>query len=249
MTPPSWLTATPIAHRGLHDKAIGIIENTLTAMEAATTRGFAIECDVQLTSDGDAVVFHDFTLERLTGETGAVVERTSSDLQKIAITGSASDTIPSLTAFLDRLAGRVPLVVEIKSRFDEDLRLTERTCEIVRSYIGPICIKSFDPRIVAHVRMIAPGLLRGIVAESRHDHASYDRLSPEQKKSLGELLHFEQSQPHFLSWRVNDLPAGAPYLARLLGRLPVMTWTVRTPEERERASRHADQMVFEGFLP
>lgn len=249
MTPPTWLTATPIAHRGLHAKANGIIENTLTALDAAADRGFAIECDVQLTSDGDAMVFHDFTLERLTGETGAVVERTSADLQKIAITGSASDTIPSLTTFLDRLAGRVPLVLEIKSRFDADMRLTERTCEIVRAYKGPLCIKSFDPRIIAHVRQIAPGLLRGIVAESNHDYPGYDRLSADEKKSLGQLLHFEVSQPHFLSWKATDLPAGAPYLARLLGRLPVMTWTVRSPEERTHAERHADQIVFEGFLP
>jgi glycerophosphoryl diester phosphodiesterase len=249
MTPPSWLTATPIAHRGLHDKANGIIENTLTALDAAAARGFAIECDVQLTADNDAVVFHDFTLERLTAEIGAVAERTSADLAKIAISGSASDHIPSLNTFLDRLAGRVPLVLEIKSRFTGDMRLTERTCEVLRTYDGPICVKSFDPRVVAHLRKIAPGLLRGIVAESHHDHHGYDVLSADEKKSLGQLLHFEQSQPHFLSWKVNDLPAGAPYLARLLGRLPVMAWTVRTAEERERASRHADQMVFEGFLP
>lgn len=249
MNAPAWLTATPIAHRGLHDKANGIIENTLTALDAAAARGFAIECDVQLTADNDAVVFHDFTLERLTGETGPVVERTSADLEKIAISGSAADRIPSLTTFLDRLAGRVPLVLEIKSRFSGDMRLTERTCEVLRSYKGPICVKSFDPKIVAHVRKIAPGLLRGIVAESTHDSAGYDMLSPSEKKALGELLHFGESQPQFLSWKVADLPDGAPYLARILGRLPVMTWTVRTPAERENAERHADQMVFEGFVP
>jgi glycerophosphoryl diester phosphodiesterase len=249
MNAPPWLMAAPIAHRGLHDKTDGIVENTLSALDAAAARGFAIECDVQLTADQDAVVFHDFTLERLTAESGIVAERASADLSKIAIRGSASDRIPTLTAFLDRLAGRVPLVIEIKSRFDGDLRLTERTCEVLRSYAGPACVKSFDPRVIAHVRKIAPDLTRGIVAESRHDHHGYDRLSPAEKKSLGELLHFETSQPHFLSWKIHDLPAGAPYLARLLGRLPLMAWTVRTPEERANAARHADQIVFEGFVP
>lgn len=249
MKTPSWLTATPIAHRGLHNAANGIVENTLTALDAAAARGFAVECDVQLTSDADAVVFHDFTLERLTPGAGAVAERTSAQLSGIAIKGSEADRIPTLEAFLDRLAGRVPLVIEIKSRFDGDMRLAERTCKLLTSYKGPICIKSFDPRVVAHVRRIAPGLLRGIVAENNHTDPSYDRLSPDEKKSLGHLLHFEETQPHFLSWRVKDLPSGPPYLTRLLGRLPVMTWTVRTPEDRTRAELFADQMVFEGFVP
>jgi glycerophosphoryl diester phosphodiesterase len=249
MKAPSWLTATPIAHRGLHDPANGIVENTLTALDAAAARGFAIECDVQLTSDGDAVVFHDFTLERLTPESGTVAERTSAQLSELAIKGSGADRIATLTAFLDRLAGRVPLVIEIKSRFDGDVRLAERTCRLLGGYRGPVCVKSFDPRVVAHVRRIAPGLLRGIVAEDNHTDPSYGRLSPDEKKAMGHLLHFEETQPHFLSWHVKDLPSGPPYLVRLVGRLPVMTWTVRTQEDRERASRYADQMVFEGFLP
>jgi glycerophosphoryl diester phosphodiesterase len=245
----SWLVAKPIAHRGLHDKANGIVENTMTAAEAAIAGGFAIECDVQLTADGDAVVFHDFTLDRLTGETGEVRARKTAALGGIAIAGSASDTIPTLTRFLDRIGGRVPLVVEIKSRFDGDMALTKRTCEVISAHSGPIVIKSFDPAIIAEVRRIAPGIPRGIVAESQHTDKSYNALSAEQKHALGNLLHFEESQPQFISWHVKDLPAGPPYLCRVLGRLPVMTWTVRTPEDRARAAQYADQMVFEGFRP
>jgi hypothetical protein len=140
-------------------------------------------------------------------------------------------------------------VVEIKSRFDGDMALTRRTCEVLASYGGPTVIKSFDPQIVAEVRRIAPGILRGIVAESHHTDKSYASLTAEQKHALGNLLHFEMSQPQFVSWRVGDLPAAAPYLSRLLGQLPLMTWTVRTPEDRERAAKHADQIVFEGFRP
>ena len=249
MSTPAWLVATPIAHRGLHDRANGIIENTSSAAEAAAARGFPIECDVQLTRDRDAVVFHDFTLERLTGETGAVAERTSAALREIAIAGSRSDRIPTLSDFLGRLGGRVPLVIEIKSNFNGDLALADRTCEILRGYGGPFCVKSFDPAVIARVRAIAPGIVRGIVAESTHSHPSYDALDREQKHALANLLHFEDSRPQFLSWRVQDLPDAAPYLARLLGGLPVMAWTVRNPEDRARAARYADQMVFEGFLP
>jgi glycerophosphoryl diester phosphodiesterase len=247
---PDWVVATPIAHRGLHDKANGIIENTLGAADAAAARGFAIELDVQLSADGDAVVFHDFTLDRLTGEQGEVVARTSADLSRIGIAGAkAGDLIPSLKGFLDRIAGRVPLVVEIKSRFDGNMALTDRTCAILRDYRGPYCVKSFDPAVVARVREIAPGIVRGIVAESHYTHPTYDFMAPDQKHALANLLHFETSQPQFISWHVKDLPAAPPYFARLLGHLPVMAWTVHNPEDRARAAVHADQMVFEGFLP
>ncbi len=249
MSAPAWLTAQPIAHRGLHDKTRGILENTLSAADAAIAKGFAIECDVQETSDGEAVVFHDFTLDRLTAEKGRVAERSANEIAGIRIAGSADDRIPTLKTFLDRIRARVPLVVEIKSAFDGSMGLTRRTCEILADYAGPVCVKSFDPAPIAAVRTIAPNLLRGIVAESRYADGSYAKLSAEQKHNLANLLHFEASQPQFLSWAVRDLPVAAPYLARVLGKIPVMTWTVRTPQERARAEKNADQMVFEGFVP
>jgi glycerophosphoryl diester phosphodiesterase len=249
MSAPSWLTAKPIAHRGLHDKASGIIENTITAADAAIAGGFAIECDVQDTADGEAVVFHDYTLERLTAEKGRVRDRKAAELGKVAITGSRSDTIPTLQALLQRIGGRVPLVVEIKSRFDGDMRLTKRTCEILAAYSGPAVVKSFDPAVVAHVRQIAPSLIRGIVAESHHTDKMYDPLTAEQKFALANFLHFDETRPQFISWRCKDLPSAVPYLCQKAGGLPVMTWTVRTPEDRARAAEHADQMVFEGFRP
>ncbi len=250
MTAPDWLVATPIAHRGLHERANGLIENTLGAAEAAIARAFPIECDVQLTADGDAVVFHDFTLERLTAEAGEVAGRSSADLARVSLAGARDgDLIPTLEGFLDGVRGRVPLVIEIKSRFDGNMALTDRTCAILRGYRGPFCIKSFDPAVVARVREMAPGFVRGIVAEAHYTDPAYDALSAEQKHSLANLLHFEVSQPQFVSWSVKSLPAAPPYLARLLGRLPVMSWTVRNPEDRARAAAHVDQMVFEGFLP
>jgi glycerophosphoryl diester phosphodiesterase len=164
-----WLVARPIAHRGLHDKANGIVENTITAADAAIARGLSIECDVQLTADDDAVVFHDFALDRLTAQAGEVATRTSTDLQAIAIEGSRSDRIPSLGSFLARIDGRVPLVVEIKSRFDGNMTLTKRTCDLLSGYGGPVVVKSFDPAVIATVRRIAPQIVRGIVAEAGPD--------------------------------------------------------------------------------
>jgi len=248
MSAPTWVTATPIAHRGLHDPDKGIIENTLTAASAAVAAGFAIECDVQDTADGDAVVFHDHDLDRLTAERGLVRERRIAELTSITI-GSTADRIPTFAGFLDHIGGKVPLIVEIKSRFDGDMRLTRRVCEVIAGYSGPLAIKSFDPAVIATVREIAPNVPRGIVAESQYQHPSWDNLSQEKKRELANLLHFDDSRPQFLSWHVNDLPTAAPHLGRLLGGLPVMAWTVRTPEQRDVANRYADQMVFEGFMP
>lgn len=244
-----WLVAAPIAHRGLHDRAAGLIENSLSAAEAAISGGFGIECDVQLSADGEAMVFHDFTLDRLTGETGRVDALTAATLSAITLTGG-TDTIPRLDAFIDRIAGRVPLVIEIKSRFDGAQALTRRTAEIVLARGGlPIVLKSFDPEIVIALRELALGLPRGIVAMADYSGGDTAHLSAERRHAMANLLHFGQSQPDFLSWKVADLPSAAPYLCREALGLPVMSWTVRTPEDRERAARHADQIVFEGFTP
>jgi glycerophosphoryl diester phosphodiesterase len=248
MSAPAWLVARPIAHRGLHDRSAGIVENTLSAAEAAIAGGFAIECDVQDTADGEAVVFHDHALDRLTAERGLVRDRTAAELTALTI-ATTQDRIPTLQDFLARIAGRVPLIVEIKSRFDGDMTLTRRVIEIVSAHGGPIALKSFDPRVVTTIRQLAPDLPRGIVAESRYDDSDWPALSSETKRSMADLLHFPETQPHFLSWRVGDLPCAAPFLCRHLAHLPVMTWTVRTEEDRRRAAAHADQMVFEGFWP
>ena len=248
MTIPDWLIARPIAHRGLHDPSAGVFENTITAAERAVSGGFPIECDVQDTADGDAVVFHDLTLGRLTVETGAVRERSSRELSQVAI-GGTDDRIPTLVAFLERIAGRVPLILEIKSRFDGDLTLTRRTLEILALYNGPFAIKSFDPVIIAALRSVAPSIPRGIVAASDYSHPVWAKLTREQKHEFANLLHFGTTQPDFLSWRVADLPCAAPFLCRQLRRMPVMAWTVRGQDDRARAEAHADQIVFEGFVP
>lgn len=248
MNAPAWLTARPIAHRGLHDATAGVFENTLSAAEAAVRGGFAIECDVQLTADDEAVVFHDHSLDRLTTETGEVRTRSTDALTRLAIRGTA-DRIPTLADFLARIGGRVPLVVEIKSRFDGDLRLTARACAVLKDYGGPVAVKSFDPAIVAELRRIAPDLPRGIVAEAEYADADWSHLSPETRRGLAALTHFPATEPDFISWRVRDLPHGSPFLCRHLGGRPVMTWTVRTETDRQRAQEHADQIVFEGFDP
>jgi glycerophosphoryl diester phosphodiesterase len=243
-----WLTARPIAHRGLHDKARGVIENTASAALAAIEARYAIECDVQVTADGEAVVFHDFTLDRLTNAKGRLDAMKAASLEAVAMRGTA-DRITRLGDWLGLIAGRSPVVIEIKSGFAGDLALTRRVVEVLEGYAGPFALKSFDPRVVKTLREIAPKVPRGIIAMNAYEYTDYVSLTAVEKHALANLLHFRQTKPDFLSWRVGDLPAAAPFLCRSELGLPVMAWTVRTQEDRELASAHADQMVFEGFRP
>lgn len=248
MKAPSWMTAQPIAHRGLHDAANGIIENSPTAALAAVERGFGIECDVQLTKDGEAVVFHDFELDRLTTSTGRVDAMTARALAKVRMRGTA-DRIITLAEFIGLIGGRSPLVVEVKSRFDGNMTLVRRVAQVVNATTAPIVLKSFDPKVVSVLQLLTPGHARGIVAMLDYSYPDYATCSKAEKHAMANLLHFSETRPDFLSWRVGDLPSAAPNLFRSALGLPVMTWTVRTPKDRTLAAAHADQIVFEGFVP
>ena len=245
MPPLQWLTARPIAHRGLHGGAV--VENTLEAADAAVSANYAIECDIQLTADGELVVFHDDTLERLTVAAGPLRARTLGDLKHIAYRDSPG-RIPALKEFLARVAARTPLLIELKSRWDGDTRIAERAAALLASYSGPFALMSFDPWLVRALRLSAPALPRGIVAERHYNDPDW-RFSPRQKFALANLTHIGQTRPHFVAYWVRDLPALAPLFARNVLGMPLLTWTVRTAAERARAARWADQMIFEDFRP
>ena len=173
MRAPDWLTARPVAHRGLHDAARGIIENMPAAAQAAVAGNFSIECDIQLTADGEAMVHHDDVLGRLTEGSGALLGKTAAELKAIKFknTPERMMTLGDLCALV---AGRVPLVIEVKSHFDGDRKLVKRMAEVLASYSGPAVGMSFDPDQVLALREIMPNLARGIVAEREY---TSDRLA------------------------------------------------------------------------
>lgn len=245
-----WLVSRPIAHRGYHDKAVGRVENTLAACEAAVARNFAIEVDLQLSADGEAMVFHDETLDRLTEASGAVAARDAAALKTIPFR-IGDHRIPTLSDLFDLVDGKVTLVLEVKSlwRRAHDVRLVERVVELTRAYRGPVALKSFDPDIVAEIKRRDPSITRGIVAEESRDPKYWGRMTTIERFSLRHILHWPRTRPHFVSYWVENLPAPGPSFLKSAFGTPIMTWTVRTPEQRERARRHADQMVFEGFDP
>lgn len=240
-----WLTARPIAHRGLHDAAAGIIENTPSAVRAAVAANYGIEVDLQITADGEAMVFHDDDLRRLTEGTATLASQTAAALKAVAFKATA-DRMITLSELCRLVAGRVPLVLELKSRFDGDLRVAQRTAAVLAAYAGPVAAMSFDPSLVHALRSLAPSLPRGIVAQRHFDEAP--GKPPGYPLALGLLLHAPWSRPQFVAYGVKDLPAPATILARLIG-CPVLTWTVRSSADLTRARRYADQAIFEGIRP
>ncbi len=248
MHAPEWLTARPIAHRGLHDAARGIIENMPAAALAAISGDFGIECDIQLTADGEAMVHHDDALGRLTEGSGALLGMTAAELKATPFKGTA-ERMMSLGDLCALVGGRVPLVIEVKSHFDGDRKLVTRMAEVLASYSGPAVGMSFDPDQVLALRELMPGLPRGIVAERSYDEADWPEATPAQRRGMRYLRHALRTRPHFVAYWVDELPAPAPWIARHIFGLPLLAWTVRTTAQRDRAARYADQIIFEGFRP
>lgn len=244
----AWLTARPIAHRGLHDARAGIIENMPAAFAAAIEATYSIETDLRLTADGEAMVFHDSTLDRLTEETGPISERNSRTLKlvKVRNTDEAMMTLGELT---DLVAGRVPLLLELKSQWEYAGGLEDRVAQVLRTYHGPVAAMSFDPRNLERLRRVAPDLPRGIVSERFRDAHYWSRLSSWQRFRLRHMLHAPVTRPDFIAYDVRGLPSAAPLLARYMFGKPLLTWTVRSQKERRCARWFANQMIFEGFRP
>lgn len=230
----AWLRGVTYAHRGLHGP--GVIENSATAFRRALDTGLGIECDVQQTADGEAVVFHDWTLERLTGESGAVLARTAAELSQVRLQGSG-DTIRPLSQLLTEVAGRAPLLIELKSRRRvPHVPLCRAVLHALEGYAGPVAVMSFDPRMVRWFAARAPHLVRGLVMTEEADrywHAGILRR-----------LWLWRARPDFLAYDVRDLPSRFAAAQRKRG-LPVLTWTVRSKALLERAVLHADACIAE----
>lgn len=232
----------PIAHRGLHNAANGVIENARDAFENAVAHGFAIECDLQLTGDNLPVVFHDEKLDRLTAQSGILSDISADQLGRIPIKNSAHtpQTFAQLLAMID---GTTPLIVELKSQGARNEALAKSAIEAAQHYRGPLVFKSFDPGILKALREKNCPFPIGIVVEAEKP----DGLSWSQAFALRNLLHLPYSRFQFISCNVSDLEMWPVKLLRRLG-MRVMTWTVDKLEELEPATQHADQIVFEGAV-
>ncbi len=246
--PPEFLTQ-PLAHRGLHDLARGRPENSRAAIRAAIDRGYGIEIDLQCSSDGQAMVFHDYDLDRLTGATGPLAARSAADLARITL--ADGDAIPTLAQVLTEVAGRVPLLIEIKGQEDgagPDTGALERaTAQALAGYEGPLAVMSFDPKAVARMADLAPRVPRGLTT-CGFTEADCPELSAEARDLLRDIAHFDRVGASFISHDATDLASAR--VAELKGKgIPVLCWTICSPEQEEAARRVADNITFEGYLP
>lgn len=241
---PAWLTARPIAHRGLHEWRNGVVENTIAAFAAAIDGNYAIECDLQISRDGEAVLFHDDTLDRVTTASGPVSGLTVAELKRVSFRHSA-EQIPTLAELLTLTAGKVPLVIELKPQWNGDFRLAARSVELLKEYSGQYALMSFDPGVVAEVRRLSPATIRGFISDRGFD-PYYNRLPLCLRQSLRTLSCLGPAAPHFVSMDIEELPWAPIQTLRSVG-MPVIAWTIRSAEQGVLAMRYSDQITFEGF--
>jgi glycerophosphoryl diester phosphodiesterase len=245
---PASLLRIPIAHRALHDRKQGRIENSPSAIRAAVAAGYGIEIDVQLSADGHAMVFHDEELPRLTGREGWVKDHTAAALARTTLTDS-TDTIPTLPEVLTLIAGRVPLLIEIKDQTltmgPTDARLEQATANALAAYRGDVAVMSFNPHSVAHMARLAPDVPRGLTTSS-YDPADWHPLSPVTCETLRGIPDYDRTQSSFISHQGNDL--ARPRVAQLKSQgASVLCWTIRSPDQEALARQVAQNITFEGY--
>jgi glycerophosphoryl diester phosphodiesterase len=245
---PDSFLKRPIAHRALHDRAAGRIENAPAAIRAAVEAGYAIEIDLQLSKDGVAMVFHDEELDRLTDETGPVNARTAEELRRIRLKGT-SDTIPSLAEVLDLIGGKVPLLIEIKDQTlvmgPTDGRLEAATAAALAGYRGDVAVMSFNPHSVAHMARLAPQLPRGITT-SAYDPDDWAPVPPDVCDRLRAIPDYDATGSSFISHEGRDL--GRERVAELKAQgATILCWTIRSPADEALARKVADNVTFEGY--
>lgn len=247
LTLPKPFLERPIAHRALHDVAQGRPENSTGAIQAAIDAGYGIEIDLQLSSDGQAMVFHDYDLARLTGQSGPIHTRSAAELGQITLTHSA-DTIPSFAEVLAQVDGQVPLLVELK---DQDGAmgpnvgpLEQATADSIASYSGPIALMSFNPHSVAALAKLAPDVPRGITT-STYAPADWPTIPEARRAELRDIPDFDRVGACFVShnWRELDTPR----IHQIKQTHPILCWTIRSAAEEAEARKIVDNITFETY--
>jgi len=226
----SWLTSTPIAHRGLHSELI--MENSLAAFDAAVADYYAIELDVHLSLDGEVVVFHDWTLNRLTQEEGKVSSKTIRELKALSLPDGQQ--IPTLKEVLSLVDSRVPLLIEIKESRASN-QITEKVMDTLSKYKGDVAIQSFNPFIVSWVRLHHPNVMCGQLSGDWEQERFLEKI----RNGWFNRFVNHLNKPSFIGFNV-DLIEHYPVID-----VPLLAWTVRDLEQHKKADRYADNVIFE----
>ncbi|MBL4726544.1 MAG: glycerophosphodiester phosphodiesterase [Rhizobiaceae bacterium] len=231
----SWITQRPIAHRALHDEANGILENSRSAVLAAVNAGYHIEIDLQLSVDRVPMVFHDYTLERMTSATGELRDRTAAELQSLRLKNS-QDTIWPLSELLEIVAGKVGLIIELKGRAGADEGFIQSVAAALKGYQGNVAIMSFNHWLLADANQFAPELILGQTAKGNDDLYK---------------IHEETRLAYnvdFVSYKFADLDC--KFVRETNARdMPLICWTIKSQKDANVAYEKTDQITFEGFTP
>ncbi|NBD30929.1 MAG: phosphodiesterase [Alphaproteobacteria bacterium] len=245
---PRGFHARPFAHRALHGP--GRPENSRSAIDAAIAAGYGIEIDLQLSGDGQAMVFHDYALDRLTDARGPVRGQSAQQLSAIPLSGS-EEGIPTLSQVLDQVAGAVPVLIEIKDQdgaLGPDIGpLEEATAACLADYPGPVAVMSFNPHAVARMGQLLPDLPRGLTT-CRFDKADWPTVPQARLDALRPMTDLATLGADFISHQWDDLASPVVRAAKERG-LHVFCWTIRSDaQQAEAMANGADQVTFEGYL-
>jgi glycerophosphoryl diester phosphodiesterase len=250
ITLPDIFLKSPIAHRALHDEANGRAENNFAAIDAAIEKGFGIEIDIQQSKDGQAMVFHDYHLNRLTEGTGPFAQHTAAELRRLRFR-SGEIGVPTLAEVLDHVKGRVPLLIEIKDQdgiMGPNVGTLEReVARVLAGYIGPVALMSFNPHAMAVMAEAAPQIPRGLTT-CGYKPQDWPLLKEATRAYLRKIPDYERIGASFVSHQWTDLASERIEELKEAGAR-ILSWTIRTAAEAAEAARHAENITFEGYVP
>lgn len=231
-----------VAHRGYFDNQAGIPENSLASFEAAIEKGFVIELDIQLSSDGVAMVFHDADLERVCGVEGKIWEYTAAELKEMKLMGT-EETIPTFEETLALVDGQVPLLVEYKMD-KPDTAVCAAGQALLDKYNGAYAIQCFDPRALLWYKKNAPQVARGQLAEKFWEKEEYEGKAL--YLVLTYMLTNVATRPDFISYKAIHKDNLSLNICRMLGA-KTACYTLKSEEEFNYVNGDFDMYIFDSF--
>lgn len=236
----SWIVKSPIAHRGLFNEEIP--ENSIAAFINSINNNIAIELDVTMLSDGTLVVFHDSRLARMTGKDGFISNCTYDDIKDLKLLKS-DEKIPTLKEALETIAGKVPVIIEIKN-FSKVGNLEKEVLKHIQNYSGECAIASFNPYTLEYFKDNAPAIKRGQIASFFKNK----EITGMRRFYLKRMVYNKKvSEPHFIIYSADDMPN--KYTKKYFGVIPVLTYTIKNEDGENTLKSYSDNFLFDGYLP
>lgn len=233
----SFIKKCPFSHRGLHNNIYP--ENSMGAFINSIKNNYGIELDVQLTKDKKAVVFHDEFLERMTGYKGIINNMTYNEICKLRLLNT-DEKIPLLLDVLDIINNRVPVLIELKALGDA-IYMSSEVYKIVKNYEGKFAIQSFNPRVLLWYKENANNIIRGQISFDYKDTV----IKWYKKLFLRGMILNIKTKPDFVSYDIKSIQSQRVQLIRK--KMPVITWTILDCKQYKKASKYADNIIFEGI--